>query len=169
MMQPPEQIISRSGIRKGMTVLEVGCGSGAYTLDVAIAVGEDGEVHAIDMQKDMLNQLRKKLEKAENKNIGNIQITEVNARDLPYGKDSFDLVYMITVLQEIPKRQRALEEIYRVLKPGGIIAVSEFLTDPDYPLRSTTKKQLESVGFKVEEVAGSFFSYTARGRKISKS
>jgi len=42
-----------------------------------------------------------------------------------WGKDFFDLVYIITVLQEIPERQKALKEIYRVLKPDGIIAVSE--------------------------------------------
>ncbi|TET22573.1 MAG: methyltransferase domain-containing protein [Candidatus Stahlbacteria bacterium] len=73
-----------------------------------------------------------------------------------------DLVYMITVLQEIPDRHRALLEAHRVLKPGGILAITEFFPDPDYPLKRTTVRLALSAGFTKDAVEGSFFNYTAR-------
>jgi protein-L-isoaspartate O-methyltransferase len=73
-IQPPAQLIERSGIKKGMQVLDLGCGSGAFTPFVAREVGEKGKVYALDIQADMLEQLEKKLSKPENKNIRNIKV-----------------------------------------------------------------------------------------------
>lgn len=73
-LQPTEQIIRRSDIKEGMAVLEVGCGSGAFTTFVARAVGPKGKVYALDIQKEMLKQLANKLSKLENKDIKNIEL-----------------------------------------------------------------------------------------------
>jgi ubiquinone/menaquinone biosynthesis C-methylase UbiE len=163
--QPASAVIERSGIREGMKVLEVGCGSGAYTTFVARAVGERGEVHALDVQPRMLAQLARKLGRAENADIRNVTLHEGSAYELPFDEDAFDLAYMITVLPEIPDQLRALREVKRVLKPGGILAVSEFLPDPDYPLQSTTVKWGREAGFEVEGVYGNVWTYTARFRR----
>ena len=69
---------------------------------------------------------------------------------------------MVTVFQEIPDKNRTLTEIRRVLKPGGILAISEWFTDPDYPLKSTTIRQCTRAGFELDLVVGSFWNYTAR-------
>jgi ubiquinone/menaquinone biosynthesis C-methylase UbiE len=164
-IQPPAQFIERSGIRKGMQVLDLGCGSGAFTPSVAIAVGEKGKVYALDIQADMLKQLGNKLSKPENKDIKNIKLIEGNAYKLPFDNGSLDLVYMVTVLQEIPDRNKALQEVKRVLKPGGILAVTELFPDPDYPWKSTTIKLANGAGFVVDEVSGNFFNYTVRFKK----
>ena len=164
-LQPPGQIIRRSGIEGGMAVLEVGCGSGAFTTFVARAVGPKGKVYALDIQKEMLEQLAKKLAKPENKDIKNIELIHDSAYELPFTENSLDLVYMITVLQEIPDKKRVLQEIKRVLKPGGILAVTEFFPDPDYPLKSTTIKAGQKAGFVFEEARGGFWNYTVRLRK----
>ena len=84
---------------------------------------------------------------------------------LPFEAGTFDVVYMVTVLPEIPDQGRALAEIWRVLKPGGILAVSEFLVDPDYPLRSTTVRVGAQAGFRPEATIGNLWSYTVRFRK----
>jgi len=161
-VQPPDALIRRSGIKKGMRVLEIGCGSGAFTVDVARAVGATGEAYALDIQKDMLEQLKRKLGKAENRDVKNIKPILGNAHTLPFANNFFDLVYLVTVLQEIPDKPRALAEIKRVLKPGGILAVTELLPDPDYPLKSTTIAMGEKAGFTVDRVSGNFFNYTVR-------
>jgi protein-L-isoaspartate O-methyltransferase len=59
--QPPQKVIERSGIKEGMQVLEIGCGSGAFTTFVARAVGPSGKVYALDIEPKMLAQVKAKL------------------------------------------------------------------------------------------------------------
>ena len=164
-LQPPDKLIERSGIKQGMTVLDLGCGSGAFTTFAARAVGGQGKVYAVDIQPAMLQQLEHKLAKAENQDIKNIELKQASAYDLPFEENSIDLVYMVTVLQEIPDRGRALREIKRILKPGGILAVTEFLPDPDYPLSSTTIKICQREGFVLDGNLGNLWNYTVRLKK----
>ena len=161
-MQPPDKLIERSGIKQGMRVLEVGCESGAFVTSVARVVGKTGKVYALDIQPAMLRQLKVKLTKPENQDIKNIKLILGSAYKLPFEDNSIDLVYMVTVLQETPDKQKALKEAGRVLKPGGVLAVTEFLPDPDYPLKSTTIKIGEEAGFILDKVLGNFWNYTVR-------
>lgn len=164
-LQPPAQMIQRSGIKEGMRVLELGCGPGAFTTFVARAVGDRGKVYALDIQKDMLKQLENKLARPENKDIRNVELVNSSAYALPFEDNSLDAVYMVTVLQEIPDRNKALQQVRRVLKPGGVLAVTELFPDPDYPWKSTTIKLGKEAGFAVDEVSGNFFNYTVRFKK----
>lgn len=161
-MQSPGKVIQRSGIQKGMQVLEVGCGSGAITTFVARAVGNKGNVYALDIQPEMLQQLENKLSQPENKDIINIKLIESSAYDLPFDDNSLDLVFMVTVFGEIPDHNKALQEIKRVLKPGGILAITEMFLDPDYLLKSTVTKKGGKAGFILDEISGSFWDYTIR-------
>lgn len=167
-LQPPYKIIQASGIKKGIKALEIGCGSGAFTTFVATAVGRNGIVYALDIQPKMLEQLKNKLKRAENKDIGNILPVLASAYDLPFPENSIDLVYMVSVFQEIPDKNKTLKEIERVLKPSGILSISEFFIDPDYPFRSTTIKQGTQGGFELYGVFGSFWNYTVRFLKPEK-
>jgi ubiquinone/menaquinone biosynthesis C-methylase UbiE len=161
-LQPPEGIIADSDIRPGMTILEIGCGSGAFTIAAARAVGPGGRVYALDIEERMLRQLERKLAETENSEIRNIELLNKSAYELPFKDGSLDLVFMVTVFQEIPDKQRVLKEIQRVLKPSGILAISEWLVDPDYPWKSTTRRQVEKAGFKFEGFSGNLWSYTVR-------
>lgn len=161
-MQPPDKIISRSGIKEGIKALEVGCGSGAFTTFVARAVGDKGEVSALDIQPEMLKQIENKLKQPENENIKNIKLVEGDALNMPFKNNVFDLLYTITVFQELPDKNKALKEMKRVLKPKGILSITEFLPDPDYPFKSTTIKMGTNEGFILDDIEGSFWNYTAR-------
>jgi SAM-dependent methyltransferase len=164
-LQPAEDFIQAAGITTGMRVLEIGCGSGAFTTFVARAVGPSGKVEALDIQPAMLTQLEAKLTKPAFQDIQNINLHQADAYQLPFEDSELDLVYLITVLPEIPDQARALAEITRVLKPGGILAVGELLFDPDYPLKQTTIRRCEDAGFKYEDSSGNIWSYTARFSK----
>src|SRR4030066_1325726 len=164
-IQPPSQLIERSGIKKGMQVLDLGCGSGAFTPFIARVVGEKGKVYALDIQADMLKQLERKLSRPENRDIKNIKLIEGNAYELPFEDNSLDLVNMVTVLQEIPDMNRALREVKRVLKRGGFFAVTELFPDPDYPWKATTIKLGSGAGFVVDKVSGHFFNSSVRFKK----
>jgi len=163
-MQPPGAVIWRSGIRPGMDILEIGCGSGAYTTHAAQAAG-DGRVYGLDIQPGMLAQVRHKLGRPEHGVLANLHLVRGNATRLPFRDGSLDLVYMVTVLMEIPDRSRTLQEVNRVLKPQGILAVSEFLPDPDYPLRKTCRRIITGEGFEHQETSGSLWTYTMRFQK----
>lgn len=148
-----------------MTVLDLGCGSGAFTTFTARAVGKQGKVYALDIQSGMLKQLEHKLAKAENRDIKNIELVQASAYEMPFERESLDLVYMVAVLLEIPDRGRALREVKRVLKTGGILAITELLPDPDYPWRSTTIKICKREGFVLDASLGNLWTYTVRFKK----
>ena len=120
--------------------------------------------------EDILKELEKyrlenKLSQPENQDITNIKLIESSAYDLPFDDNSLDLVFMVTVFGEIPDHYKALKEIKRVLKPGGILAITELFLDPDYLLKSTVTKKGEEVGFVLEKISGSFWHYTIRFKK----
>lgn len=163
--QSPKAIVERSGVAPGMTVMELGCGSGAFTTYVARAIGKEGKVYAVDIQPEMLRHLERKLKKAANRDIKNIELKEASAYELPFADDFFDLVYMVTVLMEIPDKGRALREVKRVLQPGGTLALTEFFPDPDYPFRSTVVKLGSQEGFMLDGSQGNFWHYTVRFKK----
>ncbi len=164
-LQPEEKIVEWSGIKPGMTVLELGCGSGVYTIGLAKAVGSQGKLYAVDMQQAMIERLKRRLEKPECSEFTNIETKLADAYELPFTSESIDLVVMVAVLPEIPDKGRALREIRRILKPDGILAVSENLIDPDYPLRRTTRKYCGRHGFVLLNTRGSYFNYTMQFRK----
>jgi len=164
-MQPPKDIIKFSGIQRGGKILEIGSGSGFFTLPSARVVGQTGEIAALDVQQDMLDKITIKLEKAENKDIRNIRVVKASAYEIPYPAESFDVVFTVSVLQEIPKPHDALLEAYRVLKKDGIMSVSEFIPDPDWALPGTVEKQLMAAGFKSIKRYGNLFRYTITGVK----
>lgn len=102
-------------------ILELGCGIGyqsAFLSKIATKVvatdldDENLEAHAPGMQQArvLLNRL----------DVNNVDLVGCSAEELPFADDSFDLVYSSHVLEHIPDQKKALREIYRVLRPGGI-------------------------------------------------
>jgi ubiquinone/menaquinone biosynthesis C-methylase UbiE len=156
-IQPPDKTAIRHGIQPGMTVLEIGPGTGTYTIAAARCVGEKGKVVAIDIEPKMVDRVRKKMEK---EGVTNIQAQVANACDIPFKNGTFDAIYMITVVGEIPSPEAALREFHRVLSPTGTVAFSELFPDPDYPRASTLVRWAAGTGFKLRKKFGNFFYYT---------
>lgn len=124
LVQPPAKVVRQSKIAKGMAVLEVGCGGGAIAIPAARAIGPEGRLCALDVQPAMLKRFRRKLALPENRDVMNVDLVQADARELPFEDESFDLVYTVSALPEVPDQQRALAEVMRVLRPGGILAVT---------------------------------------------
>lgn len=164
-LQSPDAINIYSKISKGKKILEIGSGSGFFTIPAAKTIGIEGEIVALDIQKEMLEKISKKLIKNENKNIKNIRLVKASAYDIPYPAETFDVVFTVSALQEIPDPHKALLEAYRVLKVGGLVSISEFIPDPDWPLRKTVEKQLSAAGFSSLTRYGNLLRYTITGEK----
>jgi len=156
-IQPPRDMPLRHGIEPGMTVLEVGPGNGRYTLETARRVGSAGKVVAVDIEPKMIERVT---QRARAEGVTQIEAKVANVYDLPFEDGTFDAVYLITVISEIPEPARALREFYRVLSQAGTLAFSEMLTDPDYPLARTLIRIATAANFRLKKKIGNFFAYT---------
>ena len=157
-VEVPHPLITRERLREaldlepGDRVLEVGPGTGYYTLDVAEWVGPDGSLEIFDIQQEMLDHT---LGRAEERGVGNIQGTRGDAQVLPYEDASFDAAFLVTTLGEIPDQQAAVSEFSRVLKPGGRLVVGELMGDPHWVSPKAIEKLAAANGLRYERRIGS--------------
>ena len=148
------------GIRPGMQVLELGPGSGFFTLEAARRVGPTGKLYSVDIDPQAIAIVRHKIQ-----NLTSVEARVGDACELDFPDESLDLAFLAAVLGEIPDPVRALREIHRVLKADGLLSITEMFPDPDYPLRRTVVRWCREAGFKLAEKGGNFFYYTLNFRK----
>ncbi len=148
-------------LRPGQHVLEVGGGTGTWTLPLAERVAPHGRVASIELQRGMLLQQARRLEGAAGRPI---HLHQANALDLPFADASFDRALMVAVLPMLPDKQRALREVRRVLRPGGLLAVSEELIEPEYVPLAVTERWCRRAGFEQFEAQRTFWFYTLVAR-----
>lgn len=159
-----ELLVRRLHLAPGMSVLDAGCGPGRLTVPVAKAVGERGEIVALDVQREMLDKLERRIE-AEG--ITNVRCVEASLGDGALGYETFDRALLVTVLGEVRNRAAALREIYAALKPDGILSVTEAFGDPDYRRPATVRREAGEAGFLLVEKYGGFPAYTLNFEKPS--
>jgi ubiquinone/menaquinone biosynthesis C-methylase UbiE len=163
-VQAPHPFITRARLKDalvpqpGETVLEIGPGTGYYSLDVASWIAP-GTLHVFDLQQEMLDHT---MRRAAEQGIENIQPTQGDARQLPYDDATFDAAYLVTVLGEIPDQERALAELQRVLKPGARLVVGELFGDPH--MVGIDALQQRAHDMTLEDRVGPRFGYFARLR-----
>ena len=116
--------VGMSGIRAGQTVLDLAGGTGDITRLMAPRVGDEGHVVLTDINAAMLSNGRRAL--LDSGITGNVTFAQVDAEQLPFPENSFDLVTIAFGLRNVTDKQRALDSICRVLKPGGCLLVLEF-------------------------------------------
>jgi SAM-dependent methyltransferase len=140
----PGRTLALLDIQPGMQVLELGPGSGLFTLEAARLVGSQGRLVCADLQMAMLRPLDQEIRAA---GLRNVLLQAATAERLALRDTSFDLVLAIAVLPMIPEKHQALHELRRVLKPGGLLAVSEELLEPEYVPMFVTRWWCRRAGF----------------------
>jgi len=150
-------IVEHLQIQPGMHILDAGCGPGRVTLPLARAVGPRGEVVALDMQQDMLEQVRGKAEAAEISSIRTLQ-ADLGRGNLP--KEEYDRAILVSVLGEVPDQAAALKELYTSLQPGGVLSVTEVIFDPHFQPRSKVQELGSAAGFREKTFLGKRLAYT---------
>jgi len=130
-------------LTEGMSVCDLGCGNGYWTLPMARDVGESGTVYAVDIQREMLQKLRQRSSKYKLNNIEPI-LGKVDDPNLPAGK--IDLVLMVDVYHEFSHPESMLWGIRRSLTPKGVVALLEYREEdpkvPIKPLHKMSKRQI---------------------------
>jgi SAM-dependent methyltransferase len=111
-------------IRPGDTVLDIGAGAGTDTLIAARLVGPAGRVFALDITPAMVRKLR---ELAARLGIGNVEVIEGNADEIPLPDATVDVVTSNGMLNLVPDKRKAVAEIFRVLRPGGRVQIADIV------------------------------------------
>jgi SAM-dependent methyltransferase len=156
-IQRPEDLAIRHGLTPGIKVLEIGPGSGSYTIAAASRIGPEGLLVAIDIDARMVENLRLIAREA---GLSRLKTFVGDAHHLAITGDTFDAATLIAVIGKIPEPRRAMAELYRVLAPGGTLAFSELLFDPDCPRKRTVRSMAEDAGFLFVLDQGNLINYT---------
>jgi ubiquinone/menaquinone biosynthesis C-methylase UbiE len=127
LIAPAALIAGRLGLAASDRVLEIGCGPGYFSPAVARRLA-NGRLTLFDAQDGML---RIASERLRRRRLANFDCVTGSAEKLPFADDSFDVAFMVTVLGEVPSPAAALDEVARVLRPGGLLSVTEQTGDPD--------------------------------------
>jgi len=135
-----KKILQKIGVTQGSRVADLGCGKiGQFVYPSSEIIGEDGMVYAVDVQKEILNELKKGI---EHRNLKNAQIVWADLENfgstkIPEG--TLDYIFLVTVLHQSKKQEQIIKEATRLLKIGGKLLIIDWKQDS--PLaKSTTEK-----------------------------
>jgi ubiquinone/menaquinone biosynthesis C-methylase UbiE len=142
-------------------VLEVGPGSGRYSVAVARRLPR-GHLTLLDVQPEMLVRSRARLARA---GLLNHDGACADGASLPFDDASFDAVFLVTVFGEIARQERFLAEAARVLKPGGVLAISEHHPDPDFEPAQVVAARVRAHGLMATPPLGWRWAYTLLATK----
>jgi ubiquinone/menaquinone biosynthesis C-methylase UbiE len=164
-VQAPHPFITRERLREalepspGERVLELGPGTGYYSLPVAEWLGPEGRLDLLDVQQEMLDHT---LRAARDAGVaGRLHPVCADAREMPYEDGAFAAAFLVTVLGEVPDQDAALRELHRVVRPGGRVVVGELIGDPHMVLPGALRRRGEAAGFRWERRVGPPFGFFA--------
>lgn len=115
----PEKNIVHLGLSAGMSVADIGAGTGHYSLLAASLVGREGEVYAVDIQKDLLDRLAVDVKDRGFQNIHMLWGDAENVGGTKIRQDGVDAVIVSNILFQTESKPSLVHEIYRILKKGG--------------------------------------------------
>ena len=147
--------VDLAGVRSGMKVLDLASGTGDLASRFAGLVGPEGEVVMSDINLAMLEEGRKRM--VDEGHAGNIDYMQIDAESIPFPDNSFHVVTIGFGLRNVTDKEKALREMYRVLKPGGRALVLEFSKPTSKPL----EKLYDFYSFKALPLMGKFIAKDA--------
>ena len=155
LFQNPEKILGPY-INKGMTVLDLGCGPGFFTIEMGKLVGENGKVVGADLQKEMLSKVKNKIQDTELEDIIELHNTQKDSIGL---REKFDFILLFYMLHEVPNQDKTLKELHNLLNNQGKILIVEpkgHVSKEDFEKSIRLMKQY----FKIFEGPKVFYSYS---------
>jgi len=120
---PPEEILNKLNVTKGDVFIDIGCGTGYFSIPASKIVGPNGKVFALDTSIEMINELNDSI--SENK-IKNITVMQFQKYKIPLPDATGTFALASSVLHEVKDGKKLLMEIYRVLCTGGRLGIIEW-------------------------------------------
>lgn len=121
-----EKTLALLDVKPHSSFIDLACGVGNYSLEIAGRIGENGVVYAVDLWREGVELLNQEIEKQSIKNITTI-LADVSST-LPLEESSIDSCLMATIIHDLQKdaQRSSIEEVARLLKPGGTLSIIEF-------------------------------------------
>ena len=142
--QRPEHVLDVIGVREGMTVADVGCGSGYFSVRISKRVGPSGRVLATDLQPEMLALLKKKM--GGDKALANITPILATDTDVNLPRAAVDIALMVDVYHELAHAPSTVAQIRAALRPGGKMVLVEYRAeDPKVAIKPEHKMTLAQI------------------------
>lgn len=139
----PQKVADHLHLTSHAHVLEIGPGPGYFSGEVARRI-PDGHLTLLDIQYEMLDKNRRKLKRTA---ITNARWAQGSADALPFTTEVFDIVFLVTVLGEVPEPRDCLQAIQPVLRPGGLLSITEMQGDPDALGQDEVQQLAHQCGF----------------------
>jgi ubiquinone/menaquinone biosynthesis C-methylase UbiE len=148
LVKPRSNVLAEAGLKPGDRVLDFGCGPGSYIVPTANIVGADGEIIALDVNRLAVKMVE---DLAFEHHLKNVRTVRSGLKTgLP--DDSVDVVFLYDVYHGLSKPEAVLEELARVLKPGGILSFSDH--------------HLEDEQAKANVTGAGLFRFVSRGKYV---
>ena len=171
-----DDVINATGLQKGNTFLDAGCGDGYISIEASKIVGSGGVVYALDVYPESIDKVKAEV---QNQNLNNLNpILADITESIPVDENSVDLVLMANVLHGFVEEDEVdvvMKNISKVIKPGGIFSVVEFRkveseNGPPYNVRlspSDVADILQRYGFDlIDSVEIGTYHYIVNGKKV---
>lgn len=127
---PAKKILEACSIKQSDIVADIGCGIGFFTFPLSEAVGDEGIVYALDIEKEMLDDVEAGMLE---RNIKNVRPIITQEYKLTLEDETVDTAFLCTVMHEVKMRQKFLDEVNRILYPDGRIIIVDWIKkDSDY-------------------------------------
>ncbi len=120
-IKPRKNVLEEAGIKPGFEVLDFGCGPGGYLLPTLKIAGTSGKIYALDKNPAAIKTVKSIIAKNKLDNVFPI----LSDRDTGLPDNSIDIVLLYDILHHLENPDAILSECHRVLKPGGILSVSD--------------------------------------------
>ena len=143
----PHRIVSPY-LSDGMTVMDIGCGVGFFTIPMAEIIGKQGKAIAVDLQPEMLARLEKNAQKAVVDNITPHQCA-TNSLNIGQWDGTVDFVLIMMMLHEVPDPDRLIREVYGALTPGGKLLFSEPIGHVKNEKFQSSVNMIQKIGFSI--------------------
>jgi ubiquinone/menaquinone biosynthesis C-methylase UbiE len=157
----PKQLIKRMELEVDSKVLEIGPGPGYFSIPVARKL-KNGRLYLADIQQEMLDYAKKRFEKRK---LYNVEYYLCDGKTFNFNDNSFDRIYMVTVIGEVENKEEYIKAFYRMLKSNGILSISELAGDPDKMTIIELKSSIEKHNFEVCNIYGNNKNFTINFKK----